>query len=459
MTDLAAAEKLKRQAYQFLPAALEATETPPSPIGRVISLLIILLFTLAVAWGWYGKLDVVATAQGKIIPSGRVKTIQPLEIGTVKFIHVKDGQLVKKGDTLITLDNTLIEADADQMRQQLAMANLKLIRQEAFKQLLMQEDIPLNWQAGAVKKFREASDASKLQDFATQQQLFVQQVQKYLYRKQALDAEYTQRKSEQEGASVSITKIERTLPIITERTQSYKTLMEEKIMSRHQYLEMEQQRIVQEQDLKGYKVKYQELESGIGEVAAQLDTLKAETQKNNLKELNETQVQVDAYKQELKKSKQRNKQQILTAPIEGTIQQLAIHTVGGIVTPAQELMQIVPESSVLEVEAFLLNKDIGFVEEGMEVEVKIDTFDFTKYGMIHGKIIDLSNNAIADENLGLIYQCIVEIKKTQMQINDKLVNLSPGMSVMVEVKTGQRKIIEYFLSPVLKYKHESIRER
>jgi hemolysin D len=323
----------------------------------------------------------------------------------------------------------------------------------------MQEDIPVNWQADAFKKFRQASGASKLQDIATQQQLFVQQVQEYLYRKQALDAEHTQRKSEQEGASVSITKIERTLPIISERTQSYKTLMEEKIMSRHQYLEMEQQRIVQEQDLKSYKVKYQELESGIGEVAAQLDTLKAETQKNNLKELNETQVQVDAYKQELKKSKQRNKQQILTAPIEGTVQQLAIHTVGGIVTPAQELMQIVPESSVLEVEAFLLNKDIGFVEEGMEVEVKIDTFDFTKYGMIHGKITNLSNNAIADENLGLIYQCIVEIQKTQMQINDKLVNLSPGMSVMVEVKTGQRKIIEYFLSPVLKYKHESIRER
>ncbi len=459
MNDLAAAEKLKRQAYQFLPAALEVTETPPSPIGRVISLLIILLFTLAVAWGWYGKLDVVATAQGKIIPSGRVKTIQPLEIGTVKFIHVKDGQLVKKGDTLITLDNTLIEADADQIRQQMAMAKLKQIRQKEFQQLLMQESISPDWQVEAHAQFSQAPESAKPQDIATQQQLFIEQVQEYLFRKQALDAEYSKRQSEQEGAEVSITKIERTLPIITERTQSYKTLMEQEIVSRHQFLELEQQRIVQEQDLQSYQVKYQEIEAAISEITAQLDTLKAETQKENLRELNETQIQIGAYKQELKKSKQHNKQQILTAPIEGTVQQLAIHTVGGIVTPAQELMQIVPESSVLEVEAFLLNKDIGFVEEGMEVEVKIDTFDFTKYGMIHGKIIDLSNNAIADENLGLIYQCIVEIQKTQMQINDKLVNLSPGMSVMVEVKTGQRKIIEYFLSPVLKYKHESIRER
>jgi hemolysin D len=167
------------------------------------------------------------------------------------------------------------------MRQQLAMANLKLIRQEAIKQLLMQKSIPLNWKKEAL--FPQAPVGAKLQDIATQQQLFVQQVQEYLYRKQALDAEHTQPKSEQEGSSVSITKIERTLPIITERTQSYKTLMEEKIISRHQYLEMEQQRIVQEQDLKSYKVKYEELESGIGEVAAQLDTLKAETQKNNLR--------------------------------------------------------------------------------------------------------------------------------------------------------------------------------
>ena len=132
---------------------------------------------------------------------------------------------------------------------------------------------------------------------------------------------------------------------------------------------------------------------------------------------------------------------------------------GRIVTPAQELMQIVPEDSKLEVEAFVLNKDIGFVEEGQEVEIKIDAFDFTKYGMIGGKIVDLSNDAITDEQLGLVYHCRIKINKTDIQVKDKWVNLSPGMSVMVEIKTGKRKLIEYFLSPILRYKQESIRER
>jgi hemolysin D len=441
---------------------LEIQESPPSPIGRVISWLIMLLFALALAWGWYGHMDVVSVAQGKIIPTGRVKTIQPLEIGIVKRIHVKDGQAVKKGDLLITLDNTLINADNDQYQQQLAIAEMQRTRQLAFQQLLQNPQMPEDWELQSINLFeffQEKFNWVKPIDSATQERLYIEQVNEYLYSKQGLDNELIKRKAEQEGAMTSVVKLQRTLPLITERAESYKTLVSEGILSRHEYLVLHQEQIQQEQDLQGYLTQLKEHTAALAGIKSQLLTLKAETQKNNLKELGDTNQRVDGLKQELVKVHQRDRQQILKAPIDGTVEQLAMHTVGGVVTPAQELLRLVPEERTLEVEAFILNKDIGFIEEGQMAEIKIDTFNFTKFGMIEGEIIDLSNDAISDENLGLVYLCRVLLKKTKMQIKNKWVNLSPGMSVMVEIKTGQRRIIDYFLSPLMKYAQESIRER
>ncbi|MEZ5524420.1 MAG: HlyD family type I secretion periplasmic adaptor subunit [Pseudomonadales bacterium] len=206
------------------------------------------------------------------------------------------------------------------------------------------------------------------------------------------------------------------------------------------------------------QVEYEELQATLQSLDGQLATLKAETQ-TALNELADTNQSISQLRQELIKAQQRNQQQVITTPIKGSVQQLATHTVGGVVTPAQELMLIVPEASQLEVEAQILNKDIGFVEEGQIAEVKIDTFNFIRYGTINAEITHLSNDAISDEKLGLVYLSRVLIKETQMLVNDKLVNLSPGMSVTVEIKTGKRRIIEYFLSPLLRYKQESIRER
>ena len=149
----------------------------------------------------------------------------------------------------------------------------------------------------------------------------------------------------------------------------------------------------------------------------------------------------------------------LTAPVGGTVQQLAVHTVGGVVTPAQPLMVIVPRDKVLEVEAMLPNKDIGFVNPGQDAEVKVETFPFTKYGTIHGTVTQVSSDAIQDEKLGLVYSTRVKLARDTIQVESKAVRLSPGMAVTIEVKTGTRRVIEYFLSPLMQYGDESLRER
>ena len=149
----------------------------------------------------------------------------------------------------------------------------------------------------------------------------------------------------------------------------------------------------------------------------------------------------------------------LTAPVTGVVQQLAVHTIGGVVTQAQPLMVIIPSEQRLEADVWVQNKDIGFVFEGQKSELKIETFSFTKYGTIDGEIINISSDAVEDEKLGLVYAARVSLNKSVIQVKDRLANLTPGMAVTVEIKTGKRRLIDYFLSPIMQYQSESIRER
>jgi hemolysin D len=185
----------------------------------------------------------------------------------------------------------------------------------------------------------------------------------------------------------------------------------------------------------------------------------AETRRATLDVLNLAEQKVASLSQDLVKAENRGRLMRLTAPVGGTVQQLAVHTVGGVVTPAQALLVIVPGDNPLEIEAFVENKDIGFVRAGQMAEVKVETFPFTKYGTLHGKVMQVSSDAIQDEKRGLVYAARVKLEKTTLKVDGKTVNLTPGMAVTVEIKTGKRRVIEYFLSPLMQYGDESLRER
>ena len=170
-------------------------------------------------------------------------------------------------------------------------------------------------------------------------------------------------------------------------------------------------------------------------------------------------IKASGLEQELKKATQRSDLQDLIAPVDGVVARLAIHTVGGVVKPAEAVMTIVPMDEQLEVEAQVLNKDIGFVEVGQPAEVKLETFPFTRYGIIEGSVIDVSSDAVQDEKQGFIYPTRVALTRATMEVNGKTVNLAPGMTATVEIKTGTRRAIEFILAPLLRYGSESMRER
>lgn len=443
--------KRMKSELEFLPAVLEIQESPPSPLGRIMLWVFVAFFIIAIAWAIIGKIDIVAVAQGKIIPGDRIKVIQPLEIGTVLTIHVQEGQTVAQGDPLIELDATSSGADQQRLRNELMTAQLDAARLHALSTYKSGSSIPET-------SFIIPTHADRTQA-ALQKHMLRNQLEEQAARLSALDSAITQRQAEYATTQDTVAKLEATLPLITQRTQSLKNLADKKLVAEHSYLELEQQRLEQHHDLATQRNRLKEITAAIASAEQQRLALQAEFKRTTLTELAKTEERITALHQELIKAEQRTTLQRLTAPVSGVVQQLAIHTVGGVVTPAQQLMVIVPNEHTLEVEALVQNKDIGFVHAGQAAEIKIETFPFTKYGIIDAEIRHLSNDAIADEKLGLIYAARVLMKKSVINVNGKQVNLTPGMAVTVEIKTGQRRLIEYFLSPLLQYGQESIRER
>lgn len=429
----------------FLPAALEVQETPPAPAGRAILWGIVAFFIATVVWASLGEVDIVAVAQGRLIPSGHSKTVQPLEIGTVQAIHVAEGQTVQAGEVLIELDPSSTQADVAQLTEERQAARRDVAR---FNTLAGWLSDPEQASAGLTVPIPTNADA-----------LLIGQWQEFEHRVAVLERERDRRLAERGSAQRQVAKFAAVLPLVTRRATDQKGLAQKKLLPEQQYLETEQERLTLFHDLQTQKGRVAELDAAIQELAARLGYTRREFHRQVLEQREQAERRQTAAHQQLIKAKTREQAQTIVAPVDGVVQQLAVHNVGAVVTPAQELMVIVPHGETLEVEALLENKDIGFVAVGQAAEIKVDAFPFTKYGTLEGEVIDLSNDAVADEQRGLVYTLRVRMDATEMPVNGKPVALSPGMTVTVESKTGTRRLIEYFLSPLLRYKDESVRER
>jgi hemolysin D len=462
-------EDRRKDELAFLPAALEIVETPPSPIGRAIAFTIIAVFSIALAWACIGAVDIVAVAPGKIIPSGRTKTIQPFETGVVRAIHVHDGQSVSAGDTLIELDPTMSGAELGRFKSDLMAAQLEVARLRAA---LAGKDDPL---AEFNPPDRAPSDLIQMH-----RRFLVSQTAEQNAKIAALDQQVAQKEAERATIQASIEKLKAIILPLQERVEIRRHLFNKELGSKLLYLSELQDLVGQRQEILVQQSRYGEAEAAIAALVETRSKTMAEYERGLLDDLTKAEQKAAGLAQDIIKAEQRTTLQTLTAPVGGVVQQLAIHTVGGVVTPAQALMLIVPAEARLEIEAMISNRDIGFVEVGQDAAIKIDTFNFTRYGLLHGKILIVSHDAIArdkpqerlvDKQQGaetsssepkgqeLVYAARVSLDRTEMEVENKTVNLSPGMAVTVEIRTGSRSIISYLLSPLIRYKHDSLRER
>ncbi|MPY23277.1 HlyD family type I secretion periplasmic adaptor subunit [Shewanella sp. YLB-07] len=446
-----------RDLAAFLPAALEIQETPPNPLARKLGWSLLVLLVIAIIWACLGEVNIVASAEGKIIPSSKVKLIQPLEKSVVKNILVREGQYVHKGQPLIELDSTLTTADEKRLSGELHSARLSLAGSQALLVMLTQ-DVNDTSIALASLAFPHVPNASQV-ELDLHKRLLWQQWLQFRAQWQMLQSNLLQKQAEQAASNEVIAKLEQILPIITKRANTMKGLHSQNYASENDYLALEQERIQYTHDLAAERQRLKQLQASESEVRQQLNTLKAQTSVTELTKIPQIQQQIASLKEELAKAVDRNSKQVLYAPVSGQVQELSIGTVGGVVTEAQQLMLIVPDEVQLDVEVFLENKDIGFVREQMLVEIKIHTFPFTKYGIIDGEVISVSDDATVDEQRGLIYGMRLKMKQSTIMVDGKEIKLMPGMAVTAEVQTGKRRIIEFFMAPLLRYRQESIRER
>ncbi|HHN0038545.1 HlyD family type I secretion periplasmic adaptor subunit [Pseudomonas aeruginosa] len=435
----------------FLPAALALQEAPVHPAPRIIQWTIIAFAVIALLWACIGEIDVVATATGKIVPSGKSKVIQPSEVAVVKAIHVYDGQRVKAGELLVELDTQITGADVQRLKSDLLAAQVDSARAGALLDAIEEGREP----ASLASRIAQASEAQQrsAQIWLRGQYLELQSTL------QQSDAEIAQRTAEIQAARAWVAKLQESLPIARQLAADYKRLLDKAYVAKHAYLEKEQQRLDQERELAVQQARVLELQAAKQQAESRRQSVLAQTRRAMLDLLHESEQRAAGLQQELSKAEQRNRLMHLTAPVDGTVQQLAIHTAGGVVTEAQPLMVIVPSNQPVEVEAMLENKDIGFVRPGQEVEVKVETFTFTKYGVVHGTVVSISDDAIEDERLGLVYSTRIQLKENSIVVGSQQVALSPGMSIRAEVKTDKRKVIDYFLSPLQQYVDESLAER
>lgn len=433
------------QETEFLPSILEVTETPPSPVGRAVLWTLVALLVAGAIWICVGEVDEVAVANGKVIPVGNVKIVQSQNKGAIKELDVKEGDYVEEGQTLVVLDTTKTQADVDQLKKQAAYYGMTVARLQAEMQ-----DAP----------FTPPQDPEGLleqKDIDAQVTLYQSRRAKLAADQEKNLAAVQQAAASVEGSEAQLQKYRALQNVAQEKEDRLNELMQEDAISYFQLLEARATRVEYQRNADATEKSILEQQGKLAEAQDNFATTDSAYRQETMSQLVEAKRQLNAIQEELKKADETNQQSEIVAPISGRVNQLAVHTLGGVVSEGQALMMIVPDDATMEIEAYADNKDIGFIQQGQTAEVKVETFNFQKFGMVNATVDEISPDAgsnVQDKETYQKYRLTLGLEN-----DDSGIDLTPGMNVSAEIKIKKKKIIDFFLDPFRKYKDEALRER
>lgn len=433
---------------EFLPAILEVTETPPSPTGRLVMWSILALFVVALVWSFVGHINEVAVAAGKVIPSGQIKTIQVKNKGIIKEINVEEGQLVQEGDTLIVLDPTTTTADYDSLKKRAAYYKLDIQRLTA--ELTQQPFQP------------EEDPDLEAHDLAAEMALYQSRTNDYRTQRQSREDVIAQRIAKLQATQASYEKYAEVLAIAQEKEARLEALSEQNAISQFQLLEQQRETIEYAKNAQAELDSINSIRAEIAEAQQNLANVDAAYHKDIMTALVEAKKEYYSVTEAIKKAEEDSRLSVIYAPISGRVYNLNVHTLGGIVTDAQSLMQIVPEDTKLEFEVYADNKDIGFIKVGQEAEVKVETFNFQKFGMYKAEVQEISADAVndpSDQLRNMKFKLILDPTSNDISVYGKPAKIEVGMNVSAEIKIKEKRIIDFFLDPFRRYTSEALRER
>ena len=428
--------------HEFRPLLVEIEERPTSPLGRGLLWTILAFMTITVLWLFLAKIDVVVTARGKVIPLGEIKVLQPIETGVISSIHVKEGEFVTKGQILMDIDPSVTETDLDSK-----LKNLELLNVETSRLMALIQD----------KKFIPAETCQDKDLLETQQLIYDTKRMGYHQQIQLVSEQLHQVESQIDSIQVDINRVEQLSVSSIAREKRLLEVID--IIAKQEYEVVQKEVIEYQEQAQMKRHEIAKLQAKLTELKEQKLLITQEYQNKLLEELTEKRKEATMLKVEIESIRFKQSKQHITAPVDGYVGKLLVHTVGGVVTPAEKLITVIPKDAPLIIQATVLNQDSGFIKEGMESAIKIDTFDFQKYGMLHGIVNHKADDAIENEKLGPVYEVYIEPQEHFLVVNGEKIYLRSGMSVTAEMKVGKRRVIEFFLYPLIKYLDEGMSVR
>ena len=441
--------------HDFKPILAEIEERPTNPLGvyflwTIISLMIVVLLGLFLV-----KIDVVIAARGKIIPVGDVKVIQPLETGVITKIHVKEGDYVKEGAILLEIDPSVDTSDLVGKEKNLNNSRLSL---ERINSVL------------AEKEFSPVGKDNSSEIVKAQITQYKAQRDVYTSTLKEKEKEYLENQSALISLKEEIATINKMLAITLEDEKRQKSLVEIGTLADNRYRDKVKERMNLERERNSKEGQVKQLETKLNRIKDEIQTFKSNFREKLLSDYSTNKQERNTLEAEVNSLRFKQDKRFITAPVSGYIHLLPVKTIGGVVTTAQPIVGIVPEGTPLEVNAIVMNKDVGYVKEGQRCVIKVDTFDFQKYGTIEGKVEGVNpysmeekenkerNKEAENESGGypIRVKMLAEILKTK---NGDTYKIKPGMSVTAEVNVGKRRVIEFFLFPIIRYLDEGLKVR
>ena len=445
-------------AHDFAPGLLRVSEVPPTPLSRMVLWLILLLVMILLGWSLVGRLDIVAVAEGKLVPKTYLKIVQPADAGIVRDIYVREGERVSAGQLLARMDTNISEADTKTVLNELQHAKLTLRRIQAELGGIPLQRLPgdpIDQFANIEAEYQANSRA--LEDAIAQER-------------------EARNKAEQElAASMEIQhKLEQTLPGYQAQEEAYTKLGETGFAGHLLVMEKQRDRIEKQQELKSQEHTAASLRAAIAQSDKRIAQIKSSARQKLQADKVETYATVQKMEQELAKQEHKRSLLELKAPQAGVVKDLATHTPGTVVSPGTVLMTLVPQDETLQAEVWINNEDAGFVHIGQPVQLKLATYPFQKYGMVDGEVInvgaDASDAPKSTQQTGdtvnssqpaqrSAYRTLVALKKQHLELEGETLELTPGMQLAAEIRLSNQTVMEYLLSPVRKAFMEAARER
>ena len=432
-------KKIKDDSYEFKPVIIEIEDTPQNPLGRTILYIVLSLIIFTFLWLFLAKIDIVVSSQGKVIPNGEIKILKPLESGVVSKILVKEGDKVLKGDTLMSIDPSVTTVNLQTKENELNNLNMSIIRLRALgnESNLTNEELNL-------------LSNSELNLFLNQKNSYDNSINQYKFSIEELNFNIESSKDE-------IIRLNNLLNKNQNRLNRLEKVRD--IISLKEYDELQKEVYDLTSKLNIAKNNKTAAINKLNATKEELEVFKQNSKGKFLDELIAKQKEANLIKAEINAYLFQSKQQLIKSPVDGYVGKLLVNTESGVVNSGEALITIIPANEPLIIKATTLNKDIGFLKEGQKVAIKIDTFNFQKYGKLDGELIHIANDAIEDEKLGIVYEIKVKPLKTTLNIDGEIKNIEPGMSVIAEVKVGKRRVIELFIYPIIKYLDEGLSVR